>query len=62
MDYTILRERRKKKGVNLHNMAKTMGISAGHLSYIERGYRKPSLELLERMCKELDMELGFMLK
>ena len=48
------RERRRRSQLDLSLAA---DVSARHLSYIETGRSKPSREMIERLCDELDVPL-----
>lgn len=48
------RERRRRSQLHVSLAA---GISARHLSYIETGRSKPSREMIERICEELEVPL-----
>ena len=44
-----IRERRKNSGLTQEQLAELLGISRGHLNYIEKGTRKPTEELLQKL-------------
>lgn len=52
---------RLKKGVSSGNFAKKIGITYVYLSKIEMGHLSPSVELAEKICKELNDNSNFML-
>ncbi len=53
-----LSEIRKKKGVSQDVLSGLAGIGRTHLSAIERGERKPTLETLYRISIALDMKMS----
>jgi transcriptional regulator with XRE-family HTH domain len=48
---------RRNKGITSEKLAYENGISKGYLSDIENGKRLPSLKLLQRVAKGLDVNL-----
>lgn len=54
---------RKQKGVSQEVLSGLADIDRSHLSAIERGVRKPTLETLYRICNALDIKMStFILK
>lgn len=54
---------RKQKGVSQEVLSGFADIGRSHLSAIERGERKPTLETLYRICNALDIKMStFILK
>lgn len=51
MSEHALRRWRKKTGTRLVPLGGQVGVSASHLSEIERGHNKPSLELTARLME-----------
>lgn len=49
MQITPLMIARERKGVSLGDMAKALKTSRGHLSRIERGERRPNLDLAKKI-------------
>ncbi len=49
---------RRKKGVSQEVLSGLADIGRSHLSAIERGERKPTLETLYRICKALDVKMS----
>ena len=49
---------RKKKGISQEVLSGLADIGRSHLSAIERGERKPTLETLYRICNALDMKMS----
>jgi len=50
---TFIREWRKKKGLTLERLAERVGLTASHLSMLERGERGYTQETLEALAEEL---------
>lgn len=54
---------RKQKGVSQEVLSGLADICRSHMSAIERGERKPTLETLYKICNALDIKMStFMLK
>lgn len=53
----ILREERLSKGVSMTRLAERAGVSQQMVSYIERGMRNPTLDVLLRVSGALDLQL-----
>jgi transcriptional regulator with XRE-family HTH domain len=51
---------RETKCLNQMDYASKVGITQGYLSQIERGHKKPSMELMEHMAEDLNMPLPVM--
>lgn len=49
---------RKKKGISQEVLSGLADIGRSHLSAIERGERKPTLETLFRICNALDIKMS----
>lgn len=49
---------RQKKGLSQEILSGLAGIGRSHLSAIERGERKPTLETLYRICMALDIKMS----
>lgn len=52
---------RKKKGISQEVLSGLADIGRSHLSAIERGERKPTLETLYRICTALDIKMSTMI-
>ena len=52
---------RKRAKLSQHKLADQLGISYQHMSNIERGHAKPSLELAVKIAKVLDIDLNVLL-
>ena len=49
---------RKQKGISQEVLSGLADIGRSHLSAIERGERKPTLETLYRICSALDVKMS----
>ena len=56
-----IREKRKSMNIQQKDMAIAIGTATNHLSDIERGRKKPSLELLMRISSFLDTPVDYFL-
>ena len=54
----VLAELRRKKGVSQEVLSGLAGIGRTHLSAIERGARKPTLETFYRICQAMDVPMS----
>jgi len=65
LDYVRLGERianrRKQSNIKQNVLADIIGISNNYLSSIERGKEKPSLEILVRICNELNITPDYLI-
>ena len=58
MDYrTLIREKRKEKGLSQERLAKLVQVSQPFITEIESGRKKPSVDVLMRICAVLDISL-----
>ena len=58
MDYrTLIREKRKEKGLSQERLAKLVQVSQPFMAEIESGRKKPSVDVLMRICAVLDISL-----
>lgn len=58
MDYrTLIREKRKEKGLSQERLAKLVQVSQPFIAEIESGRKKPSVDVLVRICAVLDISL-----
>ena len=58
MDYrTLIREKRKEKGLSQERLAKLVQVSQPFIAEIESGREKPSVDVLMRICAVLDISL-----
>lgn len=48
---------RKRKGFSQEKLAEKLDISRAHMGHIEQGRKKPSLDLLEDIAKELNINI-----
>ncbi len=54
----VIAEYRKKKGISQEVLSGLADIGRTHLSAIERGDRKPTLETLYRICCAMDIPMS----
>ena len=58
MDYrTLIREKRKEKGLSQERLAKLVQVSQPFIAEIESVRKKPSVDVLMRICAVLDISL-----
>ena len=58
MDYrTLIREKRKEKGLSQERLAKLVQVSQPFIAEIESGRKKPSVDVLMRICAVMDISL-----
>ena len=58
MDYrTLIREKRKEKGLSQERLAKLVQVSQPFIAENESGRKKPSVDVLMRICAVLDISL-----
>ena len=58
MDYRpLIREKRKEKGLSQERLAKLVQVSQPFIAEIESGRKKPSVDVLMRICAVLDISL-----
>lgn len=55
-------KRRKKMGIKQNKLAESIGINSTHLSSIEAGRVTPSLEVLVKLCDELEVTPDYLLE
>jgi transcriptional regulator with XRE-family HTH domain len=53
-----IRIRREAFGYSQRDLARLVGVQASHIAYLENGHRLPSLGLLVRLAKELNVRPG----
>lgn len=54
---SAIRHIRDSKGMTITALAKEIGTTRSYLSDIERGTKKPSFDMLEKICKALNIAL-----
>ena len=62
MDLTVLRTFSKAKGIKILDISKRVGIARLNYSLVERGKKRVPLDVLERICGELGLEVRICLK
>ncbi len=58
----VIKNKRKRKGVSQEALSGLADIGRTHLSAIERGERKPTLETLYRISCALDIKMSDIIK
>ena len=53
-----LRRLRKERGITQEDFATDSGFDRGYISGVERGVRNPSVLVLERIAKALEVDVG----
>ena len=53
----IIKNKRMQLGLSQNKLAKLVGITQPFIAEIESGSRSPSIEVLQRICKELSIEM-----
>ena len=57
-DYrTLIREKRVEKKISQGKLAKMIGVSQPFIAEIESGRKKPSLDVLMRICDALEIPM-----
>ncbi len=52
----LLKDIRKERNISLEQLAKMTGISKSHLNYIEKQEKEPTLSVIIRIAKALNIE------
>src|SRR3712207_2704836 len=58
----VLRAQRKWLGSTLEPVCESAGVSVSYMSEVERGKKEPSSEMLNAMCRALDLDLPELLR
>lgn len=53
-----IQRRRQKLELSQEDVAHKVGISRVYMGYIEQGRNIPSLEVLQKICKVIDADVG----
>lgn len=56
-----IQQRRKELNIKQYQLAELLDISNNHMSAVENGREKPSLELLMSICEQLNVTPDFLL-
>ena len=56
-----LKELRMERGIRQDDLAELMGVTFGTVSKWERDIRKPDLPMLDKLCEEFKVPLGYLL-
>lgn len=53
----FIRKIREEKGLSQEQLARISGVSASHIGYIENGEREPTISILCKLAKALNVSL-----
>ena len=53
---------RKERGLSQEQLSLDSDLNKAYIGHIERGYKKPSIETLQKICKNLDVHISDILK
>ena len=53
----LIREVPRQKGMTISGLSRKSGVSAAHLSDIEKDFKSPSLLVMVRIAKALDVDI-----
>lgn len=53
----LIKEIRQEKGLTIAALSRKSGVSAAHLSDIEKNFKSPSLLVMVRVAKALDADI-----
>ena len=53
----IIKNKRIKLGISQNKLAKLVGITQPFMNEIESGRKNPSIEVLQKICHELSIEM-----
>lgn len=53
----FIREIRERKGLSQEQLSRLSGVSASHIGYIENGEREPTVSVLCRLAKALNVSI-----
>lgn len=53
----LIRQIREKKNISLEELSRKANVSKAHLSYIERNEKEPSISVLVKISKVLNVEV-----
>lgn len=57
-----IREIREKKNLSQEKLAKLSGVSSSHIGYIENGDREPTISVLCKIAKALNVDIKDLFK
>lgn len=52
-----IREIREKQGLSQERLSKLSGVSSSHIGYIENGEREPTISVMCRIAKALNVDI-----
>ena len=53
----LLKQKRQEKGMTLKKISERSGVSTSHISDIENNFKMPSLIVMVKLAKALDVEV-----
>ena len=53
----LIKEERERQGMTLSKLSKKSGVSVAHLSDIEKNFKSPSLLVMVKIAKALDVDI-----
>lgn len=57
-----IREIREKKGLSQNKLSKLSGVSSSHIGYLENGEREPTISVLYKIAKALNVDIKELFK
>lgn len=57
-----IREIREKKGLSQKKLSKLSGVSSSHIGYLENGEREPTISVLCKIAKALNVDIKELFK
>ena len=57
-----IREIREKKGLSQKKLSKLSGVSSSHIGYLENGEREPTISVLYKIAKALNVDIKELFK
>lgn len=57
-----IREIREKKGLSQSKLSKLSGVSSSHIGYLENGEREPTISVLCKIAKALNVDIKELFK
>lgn len=60
--FRLLRQERERRGLSKYALANASGVSQQMIAYIESEERNPTLEILLRLARALEVDLGILIQ
>lgn len=57
-----IREIREKKGLSQNKLSQLSGVSSSHIGYLENGEREPTISVLCKIAKALNVDIKELFK